>query len=167
MAAVTSTSATVEQIPDPADLSAEALTSDTAIRLVRERAAVEPLRVGVGAIVVDAVPPVAVPPPDPVEVTYDEVADFTGVAPSIPGDVPVSSYLLHADPVGNGPVSFPAVGDATVTFSDPIIGIMARSDLGIQRIQDGDYLLGNPGTLYDTSGFARGLGVRSGGRGTG
>lgn len=76
---------------------------------------------------------------------YDAYADFQDQL--IPSPGPFETYFLHFDPVG----SVEGFVDGTVTFDRPMLGVIGRS----LTMEQTDYTLGAPGTLYPTNRFDR------------
>jgi len=77
---------------------------------------------------------------------YDQDADLGSF--TIPAGTKVDVYLLHSDPVGNGPRDY----SGSITFSNEIIGVIARG----RRLRLSDPVLGAPGVLYSQSDNYRG-----------
>lgn len=125
-AAVSSTAGSVAQIPPPASVVLSALEHDTAARLFLERE----------AFLLPTTLSVDVTQPGPV----DEAVQLT------PGLVyagtNVNSYLLHADPIGNGiPIKH---YEGAITFNMRILGVIVNA----VPLNQSDPVVGSLTTLY-------------------
>ena len=87
-----------------------------------------------------------------VDVSVPGVVSTTGdLSPATLVDEVVNSYLVHADPVGNGHPARDYIG--SITFEEEILGIMVTGG----RLDESDLLLGSDVTGYIPPEYYRGI----------
>lgn len=131
LAGIIGTIGNVAQLPLPSSLAVDAIESNTAALI-----AFESSQTLSAALAVDAT----------TTGLFDAPADLT--PGTIPAGTSIFSYMLHADPVGDGPETY----EGSIRFDEPVIGLVVTSASLVAL----DPVLGNPGTTYSTN-PARGL----------
>ena len=134
-AAITAASGQIQLIPAPPSVDLGKLTSSTTMKAFNERQRVKltaPLGIDLKAAG-----------------TYTKATQVPAVGSlSIPAGTIVDSHLIHADAPGS-----PVVFDGTITFSQPILGVIFKS----AGLDPTDAQFGAPGTFYSAGRGLRGL----------